>query len=112
MGLSTLKSLLLSIVLAVVTTISVATPALSFPVLPSRQVIAQMPVKAQTEEPQSSQSPEIEQAPAPTLDRDVPAQTNAAPKSTPQSPTQVDRAAGPYDMEAIKAFDREVYGTE
>jgi hypothetical protein len=109
MGLSALKSLVLSMVLAVVMMASTLAPVFGFPISSSSWVFAQTPVpEVQPPKSQVPQSSEPQEAPV----RDVSDPSKVTPPPSPKPSAKVDRAAGPYDMEAIKAFDRDVYGAD
>jgi hypothetical protein len=123
MKLSLLKTLFLGILLLIASTVLLANTALSSPSSQQMLLFAQAPTEPQIEEIQpleppllqESSSPETESTPTKTTSTDSQTTTEqgASEKSPSETTSDSDRSqsAGPYDMEAIKAFNRALYGS-
>ena len=119
-----LKTLLLGILLCIASTLLSANTALSNPLPEQIQFIAQTPVgEAKIEEaqpvepaqPQESSSPETRNSATKNTSKDSEtANRQGTNKESPSGATpesKPSQSAGPYDMEAIKAFNRALYGS-
>lgn len=110
-----LKSLCLSIVLFIVSTVCIISVAFASPLIPQANfLLAQNPVseeataKMPTQESSQSQTTEVEisKETQPSIEENQEAEIpieKATLHTYPQPPN-------PYDMEAMEKFDREVYG--
>jgi hypothetical protein len=99
MQFSRLKALVISILFCV--GLAIATPALS----------VTLPL-AQTPEPQATETPIPENPETQPRDRTETDQPSAPEITAPEAASKPSNQKGLYDPEAIKAFDRELYGTE
>jgi hypothetical protein len=62
-----------------------------------------------TASPQPPKAPETPQAPAPTANQPTPQPATPPIAAKPKPPKE--KSSGPYDMEAMKAFNRALYGS-
>ncbi|HEY9609147.1 hypothetical protein [Allocoleopsis sp.] len=124
MKLSMLKTLLLGIFLCIASTLLTANTALSNPLPQQVRFIAQTPVgepkieevqPVEPAKPQESSSPEAGNSTTKNTSKDSETAnqqgTNQESPSEAASKSKASQPAGPYDMEAIKAFNRALYGS-
>ncbi len=120
MKLSRLKSLLLEILVWVVTLLSIVPPVLSAPFPPQIALIAQVSIplsetqNTQPQEPHSTAETATHSSKQTSVKRETPTQAPPARSTAPIEGQEANRTlpSGAYDMEAIKAFDRDIYGAE
>ncbi|MBW4520556.1 MAG: hypothetical protein KME16_12745 [Scytolyngbya sp. HA4215-MV1] len=112
MKLSILKTVFLTIALFVTTVVLMTEMVLSQP-LPLE--IAQVPVEGSVSDnpvPQATPTPTMSPSVQPQLSQPSPLPSaTGQPQPTASTKLKPPKPSGPYDMEAIKAFNRALYGS-